>query len=306
MKNRKSIKTSRCEDSALVQIDYDLCTVCGNCVEVCKGAPLYIADGKIQVDQSIGFGCIACGHCMAACPTGAIQVKGRAMSPGDVVEMPSPAERADYAQLQNLMLSRRSIRKFQDKDVDRSLIEKILYAASTAPMGIPPSDVGVVVFQGRDKVKELKDDLILELKKSRWFFHPVTINILRPVIGKVAYDAFMTFIIPLVKTYIEQDAKNVDYFFYDAPAALYFYGSEFGDSSDAVIAATYAMLAAETLGLGSCMLGVPPILIGKSKKIKEKYAIRAGSKSGMMLILGHSALSYEKAVKRTFADVSFR
>ena len=62
-----SIKTGRAEGTADVRIDYERCTVCGLCVEVCSGAPLVIENGKVIVDQHRFFGCVGCGHCMAVC-----------------------------------------------------------------------------------------------------------------------------------------------------------------------------------------------------------------------------------------------
>ena len=44
-------------------------------------------------------------------------------------------------------------------------------------------------------------------------------------------------------------------YLYDAPVALCFYGSPCCDPAGPVIAATYAMPAAESLGLGTCMIG---------------------------------------------------
>ena len=57
---------------------------------------------------------------------------------------------------------------------------------------------------------------------------------------------------------MDQDRQGVDWFFYDAPLALYFYASPYADPADPLIPATYAMLAGESLGLGTCMLGFRP------------------------------------------------
>ena len=54
-------------------INEDLCIGCGMCVKVCVCDTLEIVNGKSKV---IGEKSINCGHCMAACPKGAITVKG--------------------------------------------------------------------------------------------------------------------------------------------------------------------------------------------------------------------------------------
>ena len=93
----------------------------------------------------------------------------------------------------------------------------------------------------------------------------------------------------------------------DAPLAMYFYGSPYADPADPLIAATYAMLAGESLGLGTCMLGGvhPLIQYGKSaKKFREKYGIKYPSREGLIVIFGYSKVHYQKTIKRTFANVN--
>ena len=71
---------------------------------------------------------------------------------------------------------------------------------------------------------------------------------------------------------------------YDAPLAIYFYGSPYCDPADPIIAATYAMIAAEALGLGTCMLGAihPLIQYGKSAQAEEiSMVVRRFIDSGM-------------------------
>ena len=68
------------------------------------------------------------------------------------MEIPSKESRATYEQLKSLMLARRSIRDFRDKEVEREVIDKIINAASTSPMGLPPSDVEILVLDGLEAV----------------------------------------------------------------------------------------------------------------------------------------------------------
>jgi nitroreductase len=93
---------------------------------------------------------------------------------------------------------------------------------------------------------------------------------------------------------------------YEAPAALYFYGSPYTDPADPIIAATYAMLAAETLGLGTCMLGgIHPFIQSgaAARRFRGKYNIRWKSREGLFVILGYPRIKYHSAIKRSFANV---
>lgn len=47
------------------ELDFDACTGCGKCVEVCKVGATSIVDGKAVIDYDR---CIMCGRCVIACP----------------------------------------------------------------------------------------------------------------------------------------------------------------------------------------------------------------------------------------------
>ena len=115
-------------------------------------------EGKVKINDHPLFGCIGCGHCMAICPSGAIEVFGRTLSPEDLFDFPDKEKAATYEQLHVLFQRRRSIREFKETPVDDNLIKKILDAARTAPMGLPPSDVSVLVLNSRDKVRAFAED----------------------------------------------------------------------------------------------------------------------------------------------------
>ncbi|HZW03239.1 MAG TPA: nitroreductase family protein [Anaerolineaceae bacterium] len=291
--------------AAQITIDRERCTVCGLCVQVCSGAPLLIADGVVCVDQSRLFGCIGCGQCVAVCPQGCISVTGRDLSPDDYLELPPQTARADFDHLYALLLARRSSRNFQDREVEAKLVERILTAASTAPMGLPPSEVGVLVLPTRQKVKAFRDDLLQVVRPWRKWLTPFTLGLLRPFIGKDNYDGFKQFILPALTAYVEQDDAGTDWFFYDAPLALYFYGSRFADPADVYIAATYAMVAGQALGLGTCMLGFTGYIMQYSARTRQKYHLPKKIQPGLAVIFGYPAVKYRQALRRRFADVRF-
>ena len=298
-----SLDIGRAKGTAEITIDYEHCNSCGLCVKVCKGAPMYMEDRKVCIDQSRMFGCIACGQCVCVCPSNCITVKGRDFSSDDIISIPDKESKATYTQLLALMSARRSVRNFKDREVERSVVENIVAAASTAPMGIPPSDVGILIFQGRDKVKAFRKDLLDVLKSWKRMMSPAIIATMRPFIGKENYISFKSFVTPAVDAYIEMDKKGEDWFFYDAPLALYFYAASTSDPADPYIAATYAMLAAESLGLGSCMLGFTGYAVKYSKKLRRKYKLPAKIQPGICVIFGYPAFNYQKALRRRFAEV---
>ncbi|MBN1582082.1 MAG: nitroreductase family protein [Anaerolineae bacterium] len=301
-----ALNFGRTGGTATVRIDEQVCTNCGLCVKVCKGAPLYIENGHVCVDQTRYLGCIGCGHCMAVCPHGCITVTGRDLSRNDLLDMPPRETRATYEQLTRLMSARRSMRNFQDREVEREIIDKIVAAASTAPMGIPPSEVHVLVLAGRDKVQAFRNDLLDAMRSAKWMFSPFVLGLLRPFIGQEAYELYHNFVVPAVDAYVEKDEAGIDWFFYDAPLSFYFCASPYADPADPFIAATYAMLAGEALGLGSCMLGFPGQILQYHKKLRARYGLLAKAQAGIAVILGYPAIRFQHAIERRFARVQYR
>jgi nitroreductase/Pyruvate/2-oxoacid:ferredoxin oxidoreductase delta subunit len=299
-----SIKTSRTSENATVKIDFNQCSDCGLCSVVCKDLTLTMQNGKITIDNNPIFGCVGCAQCVAVCPEDCIEVEGRTIVMDDFVPLPEAKTAANYEQLHSLMFKRRSIRDFKDKVVEQEIIDQILKAASSSPMGIPPSDIEVVIFKGKEKVRAFSADFIKYLESIRWMFSRWSIPMWKPFISHEDYEMYKSFLMPLINFLIERNKKGEDWLLYNAPLAMYFYGSPYSDPADPYIPATYAMLAAESLGLGTCMIGsIHPFLRHAGATLKEKYKINPRNKSGIFLIIGYPKVKYHKGIRRTFAKV---
>jgi ferredoxin len=304
-----AIPTSRTKVRAEIRINEDNCIGCGSCVSVCKDFGLIIENNKARQSDNPLFGCIACGHCMAICPSDAIRIQGRTLSPDDLFELSDTEGAATYEQLLSLLQRRRSIREFKDVPVDNELIERILEAAETAPMGLPPSDVNALVLKNKDTVRAFATDFCTYLEGIKWFVSNWFLLLMRPFWGKANSQLFKDFIKPLFQIYTENMSRGINLVNYDAPLAIYFYGSPYADPADPIIAATYAMIAAETLGLGTCMLGgVHPFIQNgrKAKLFRAAQGIRYRSREGLFVIFGHPDVEYKKGVRRTFASIDVR
>jgi len=302
----KTITTGFGDESGRPVIDYKICTSCGTCVQVCKSFTIIMRDGKPAVDIDNELGCIACGQCMAVCPKGAVTVTGRKLAPGYAFTLPPKEKRATPESLMNLLVSRRSIRDFRDREPERKTIGRILEMSATAPMGIPPSDVGVTVVSGRARVQELAGDITGVFAKWQVFFNPVVMLLMRPFFKKGEIEAFKDFILPATKLMIDARKEGTDYLFYHAPVVALFHQSPYADPVDGHIACTYAMIAAESLGLGTCMIGTVAFALDREKKLKEKWGIPADNKVALAMILGYPAFTYKRGIRRTFANVVYK
>ena len=301
-----AIPTSRTKESAEISIDVNRCMGCGLCIEVCKSFNLVLENEKVISKDSV-YGCIGCGHCMAICPHEAIKISGRCLTPDDVLTLPKQQENASYEEVLNLSLHRRSIREFKDVSVEKEIIEKIIEVAKTAPMGLPPSDVNLLVFDTPAKVRQFAEDFCDYLAGIRWFVSGWFLTLMRPFWGKANDELFRGFVRPTIDLYLDNMNKGINLVNYDAPLAMYFYGSPYSDPADPIVAATYAMIAAESLGLGTCMLGAvhPLIQYGKgAQTFRHKYGIRYKSREGIFVIMGYPEVEYQKGIRRTFASIN--
>lgn len=286
-----------------VAIVRELCDQCQDCVRICPTETLAVRDQVVQIRLDRPLGCIGCGHCMMVCPTGAIRVSGRDLAPEDLSPLPAPHTKASPEALAALMQSRRSVRRFTDQEVDAAVLERILKLATTAPMGIPPWDVGCVTVRGREEVQRVAREVLRGYEGFLKVFRPWLLALMRPFVSREKHDQFAHFVRPLAETYVRGLRENRDLLFYDAPALLLFHHSPYADAGEAYIACTYAMLAAESLGLGSTMIGaVAPILV-RNPALGRRLGLPPRHKPAIALILGHPATRFRRTVRRRFVSV---
>lgn len=283
-------------------IDKDKCKKCATCIEICPSYLQKDANGYPVVNEQSVFGCIQCGYCMMSCPRDAIEVKGEDINKSYLREI--YATLPNYEAINALFLKRRSARKFKEEEVQKEEIEKILSAAATAAISIPPSEVKVLVIQGRGKVEEFRKDLIESMRGFMKFAASPLVNVMR-LFGKTQYKMFDEFVIPLCKILLEDDQKGFDHLFYNAPAVLVFYGTEYIDKEDMILAANQATLAAEAMGLGTCYIGTVGPMLQNNKKLRSKYGILPKEKIGTAFILGYPVVKFRKTIQRHFKQVKY-
>lgn len=289
-------------DEANVTIDRELCTSCGACAKVCFGKPLELIDGRVDIDPTRLFGCIACGACMTVCPTGAIRVTGRDLSCDDLRELPPAERRAGYDELMGLLRHRRSVRRFTSEDVSAQDVDRILAAAATAPMGVPPSEVGILVLEGRERVQAFAAETVEWLSSVRRWVGPL-LPLARPFLARDDYALLRDFVIPALDAYAEKKDEGVDWLTYDAPLLMLFYGTGVNDPADPYIPATLAVVAAESLGLGTCMLGFAGYAAFYSKRFRERWGLPKRVRPGIAVVFGHPAVRHRHAIERRFSAV---
>jgi nitroreductase len=125
------------------------------------------------------------------------------------------------------------------------------------------------------------------------------------MMDKQSVDLMRTFVLPVAEAIIEERKNGRDLLFYDASCVLLFH-YPMKDTTEPAIACSFTTIAAEGLGLGSCMIGtVAPALQG-SRTLKLKWGIPAANFPSMAMTIGYPSVKFMNSIRRRFATVEYK
>jgi len=278
-----------------ITIDAAKCTNCGLCVKVCFLNYEAGADGKVRPRGEL-LCCAACGHCLAVCPTGAIthpKVPRSECAPLDEADRPS------YEQYLGFLKMRRSRREFKDQAVPREVIDKLLAAGAQAPNGLNRRNVHYTVISDRAVLKELSARVTAGTKKlCAMLRSPVGRVFFRLLKPKVYHE--LEFFVPFLEQLAAGEFRDRDLVCYDAPCAILVHtpGADLCGSEDAVYAAANIQYAAETLGLGTCVIGFITSPVNEDQVLQRLVRLPAGHRIQTSLVVGYPQFRYVQAAPK--------
>lgn len=269
-----------------VSIDYDKCKKDGICSAVCPRGLFELDDEKrptLHPDtESL---CLNCGHCIAACPPGAITLNG--LVPEDCTQVNKNIWPM-YENLDHLMRSRRSVRMYRETPVEKTTISTLLDTARYAPTGSNTQAVEWIAITERTRVRELGQLVIDWMEECIESKHPLSDRL--PMEGLI--DAWK---------------NDIDMIFRGAPAVVINHSAESSGLpiENCTIAMTYLELAAPTKDLGTCWGGFLMIAAAFSEAIRTKLNIPEGNKVCAALMLGHAKYKYKRVPARNDISVTW-
>lgn len=168
--------------------------------------------------------------------------------------------------------SRRAIRSYEDKPVPESAVETMLEAATYAPSAINIQPWKFTIVTSKAEMKRLSD-------------------IAKPMLLRMLPDAGNAALSALRKS-LNDPLYNI---FYDAPLLIFVAGVKGRyDVYDSSMAAQNMMLAAYSLGIGSCWIGTAATLANEPK-IKEELGIPEDHQVHAAIIFGYPKNGFPQA-----------
>jgi nitroreductase/NAD-dependent dihydropyrimidine dehydrogenase PreA subunit len=266
---------------SLVTIDHNACRRDGMCSEVCP-AGLFEKDGegfpafRAGADQH----CIACGHCVAVCPQGAVSHEALPMEDAHIIDhtlaVPVPA-------LNQLLRSRRSVREFREDPVPQALVSEIIDAARWAPSAVNRQPVHWLMIQTPAEVRRLAGQVIDYLRRS-------------------------TGLEPRYARYIEMWDQGRDPILRNAPhlAVIHAPDEWIWSAVDSTIALTQFELAAVAQGIGTCWAGFLMRAANGHPPLREALGIPADHSVFGALMYGFPRYRYHRVPPRLEARIEWR
>ncbi len=254
----------------ILGIDYEKCTNCQQCYYACS--KFFKRDKELNkiVFTDPHHLCDSCGRCVAMCKSDAIIYENL----GELLEfeeVQNPSKLISYGTMHKFMSAKRSIRGYKKKKVPKRILKKILDTMKYAPTGANIRTLQCTIISDDDKIKKLSEIVMDAIISS----------------GNPSYS----------QNFIKAKKHGIDTIFYNAPHIMIIHSNNPGDSMNATIALTYGMLCAQSLGLGTCWIGLAHGVLASSKEIREKIVGIHGNVWGV-IIIGYPAQIYYRVPPR--------
>ena len=273
----------------IIKIDKNKCNRCGLCVKDCISGCLLLKDGT---PEAVNPGwCSLCGHCVAICPKDAIEHSGLKGIPA----VQTAKEKYNPEMYRNIVTTRRSIRRFKDKDVSKKIIEDILQLAAYSPTASNSRDVGYTVLTDKDNIRQIGQEIYKKFEKMMRFLKRPPASFFVALLNLFAPKKSIGRYLERHEFFTKWFMEGRDLITHGAPVLILIHGpkrSRFARENSAIAACNIANYA-HAKGLGTCYIGLINVALDLNRKLTRKFNIPKGRKIYLAIILGYPAHRYQ-------------
>ncbi len=302
--------------SASVFIDPARCSACGACIRVCPSDILSLENSIAHAAPDTNIArCLQCGHCMAACPENAITIP--ALDPNlhhfttfalDHAWLP-PGSGLPTHNLARLICSRRSCRHYKQTPVEKEKLTDLIKLAVFAPSGTNSQAWTFTCLTTRAEVLGLGQSIKTFFERLNKKAENVLLRKSLALFGAKTLDHYYTNYYESVKNAMKQmETENRDRLFHGAPAVILI-GSSPGSTcpkEDALLAAGNILLAAHTMGLGTCLIGFAVAAMESDRSIQKELGIPESETIHAAVALGYPDETFQRITGRKQPSIRFR
>jgi nitroreductase/NAD-dependent dihydropyrimidine dehydrogenase PreA subunit len=286
----------------LLTIDPKLCKKDGLCVRICQNVFEQDGKGSVPLVAHEQF-CNGCGHCVMVCPAGAIRhadFSAEKIHPVRNEIIPA------YEAVREMIVTRRSVRTFQDKPVGEEVIERVVEGARFAPTAKNSQSTEFIVVQDNRLLRAVASataqwlgKLAKRLKNPLW-------RRLYMLHENVAADGIARYI-GLFDLVAEKMAKGTDRILFEAPVLLLFHADKTIRLADvnANLAVQNATLIASSLGLGSFYTGYVVLACRQEKTIPRLLGLPPKHEVYGGMAFGYPKIGFPRWVERNPAKIKW-
>lgn len=266
-------------------IDNEKCIGCKKCSKVCPGGLIFINDNNkaemINISEFGWNGCWKCEHCMAVCTVGAISILEH--YPENSISMPD-IEIASYI-IDAIICNRHSCRRYENKNVDKKIIYKMISLLANAPNGGNKQQVEFTLIDDKEQMKIFSSIVYKEMERL------AKVSIYPKGFDKKSYEQMKKW----------EKTVRPDMLFCGAPHILIPHAplGQGTPKQDINIAGSYFELLCASRGLGSVIMTFPLDTMENMPEIKAMLNIPKNHYMDMIIGFGYPEITYMRGTQRT-------
>ena len=267
-----------------IVIDREKCTLCQACVETCPFHIFFVEESQVRTRREEA--CMTCGHCVSVCPAAAVTHAG--LDPAGFLPAPKTFPVSPEA-LYSLLRSRRSCRVYEDREIPRPLLEKLIDIGRFAPTGHNRQNFEFIVIQDKARVQKLSR------VSAHFFYH----DFIKQVEASAELNHLKR-MIPEFRLDYEFSLQGRDRIFRGAPVVILIHASAAIPASvdNCLYAVFHIVMMAESLGLGTCLNRRFILAAERSPEIARELPLPAGHKIFGCVTVGFPKLRFHKMPPR--------